>query len=450
MFFGWKIKSATIYLFLYFFLLALTGSLLLKCPIFYSDGNVIPFIDALFTTVSAICVTGLSSVNMSVFSGWGFALIAFLIEAGGLGLVVFFSVYLVFSAKKISLLNRNIIHDYWTEESQIEVRGILKRIICVTLCFQFSGAVFLAVILKNAGVAHYVLHGIFLAVSAFCNAGFSPYSDSLVQFSANIPFCLTICFLIIFGGLGFFMLSEILSKILRQKKKNLSLHSKIVILMTSVLLFSGTVILYFCEKNSAFKGMNFPAALTNAFFESVTLRTAGFETVAQREFSPVSTFVSIILMLIGGSPGSMAGGLKTTTVFLLCFYTYRNSYDRGAPSIFKRDIPEASFLKAIKIFIKIMCFLCVMMFFLFLAENAHLKAGLFSMTDLIFEAVSAFATVGLSKGITTVLSETGKIIIIVMMFAGRTGITFIAMNSLTGKKSINSIADYPEEDILVG
>lgn len=448
-----RIKSATENLFIYFLFLALTGTILFRFPAFYSDGMPIPLIDSIFTTVSAMCVTGLSTVDMSVFSNSGFLLILLLIEAGGLGLVSFFTIYLALDAKKISLLNRNIIKDYFTEEQQIETKQIIREIISFTLFIQFLGALFLSLLLKFHGEKNYIFYGIFISVSAFCNAGFSPYSESLSSFTNSPVFLLTVSLIIILGGLGFSVMSNIFFTLKKQNGKKrtiLSLHSKIVLFTTFILIAGGTMFFFIFEFNGAYKDLSFSSALLNAFFQSVTLRTAGFETVSQNSFSAHSTVLSDIFMLIGGSPGSMAGGIKTTTFFLLLTLAYKSIHDKNSPSIFHRDISESSTSKATSIFIKAICFLSVMIILLLISEQKSIKNGIFSESSLIFEAFSAFATVGLSKGITGLLSNSGKIIIIFLMFAGRTGITFIALNNFSRKNNIKSLTDYPEEDVLLG
>lgn len=448
-----RIKSATENLFIYFLFLALTGTILFRFPAFYSDGMPIPLIDSIFTTVSAMCVTGLSTVDMSVFSNSGFLLILLLIEAGGLGLVSFFTIYLALDAKKISLLNRNIIKDYFTEEQQIETKQIIREIIFFTLFIQFLGALILSLLLKFHGEENYIFYGIFISVSAFCNAGFSPYSESLSSFTNSPVFLLTVSLIIILGGLGFSVMSNIFFTLKKQNGKKrtiLSLHSKIVLFTTFILIAGGTAFFFIFEYNGAYKNLSFSSALLNAFFQSVTLRTAGFETVSQNSFSAHSTVLSDIFMLIGGSPGSMAGGIKTTTFFLLLTLAYKSIHDKNSPSIFHRDISESSTSKATSIFIKAICFLSVMIILLLISEQKSIKNGIFSESSLIFEAFSAFATVGLSKGITGLLSNSGKIIIIFLMFAGRTGITFIALNNFSRKNNIKSLSDYPEEDVLLG
>ncbi len=449
-----RIKSVQVRLFLYFFTLAILGTFLLSLPFCYKNGNTVALIDSLFTTVSAICVTGLSSVDMKIYTDAGLVVILLLIEAGGLGLVSFFTVFLVFSAKKISLLNRNIIRDYFTEDSAVESRQIIKVILITILAFQAAGAIALAPLLKSAGESRWIFYGIFLSISSFCNAGFSPYSDSLAQFSGNGTFCLVLAVLIIAGGLGFMVIANILgvmkNRITKKSRQILSLHTKIVLMMTFSLIALGTLIFFFAEKNGAFRGMSFFKSLNCAFFQSVTLRTAGFETVPQSDFSPLSTFTSIILMLTGGSPGSMAGGLKTTTLFLLVCVAYKRASDKNNPSVFRRDIAEESTQKALSVFVKGICLLCAMYALLLVSESSSLKAGTFTESELFFEAASAFGTVGLSKGITSSLSSVGKILVMLLMFAGRTGITFIALGSLHKEKPLDSLADFPKESVLIG
>lgn len=447
-----KVKSSAYNLFIYFIFMAVIGSFLLSLPFCY-NGEKIPFIDAIFVTVSAICVTGLSTVDMSVFSNAGFMILLLLIEAGGLGLVSFFTIYLTFASKKLSLVNRNIIKDYFTQEQQFEAKQIVKQIILFTLCIQILGSILLSIFLYFNGEKKFIFYGIFLSISAFCNAGFSPYSDSLSRFSQNPAIILTLSFIIILGGLGFNVMSNVyysLHKSKTKKKQILTLHSKIVLTMTSVLIVLGTVLFYVFERKLAFKDMNFSSAFLNAFFESVTLRTAGFETVSQNSFSNHSSFVAKIFMIIGGSPGSMAGGIKTTTVFLMLLLAYKSANDKNFPSVFKRDISLESIDKATSIFIKAICFLCIMIGLLLWSQKDLILNGVFSSESLVFEAFSAFGTVGLSKGITGLLSSSGKILIMILMFAGRTGITFIAINSFGKEGEIKSLTDYPKEDVLLG
>jgi trk system potassium uptake protein TrkH len=449
-----RLQNATAHLFAYFFALMIVGSFVMQLPFLYTSGHAVPYLDGLFTTVSAMCVTGLSTVDMSVYTDTGFITILLIIEAGGLGLVTLFTVYLAFPAKHISLENRSLICNYFTSDITVKPRDILFRIIAVTFIIQTIGAIVLALFLKQAGENRFIFYGIFLSISAFCNAGFTPYSDSLQRFTANPAIYLTISALIITGGLGFTVISDCASHIHRrlhhQKSGPLTLHTEIVLVMTALLIVLGTALIFFFDRTNAFNNMTFAQTLGNAFFQSVTVRTAGFDTVAQSSFSAESTLASILLMLVGGSPGSLAGGLKTTTLFLLWCYTFRSKKDRNHISVFRRDISWPSLEKAVGIMMKGFSIFVIVLFLLLAAEGHALAAGAFSVGDIVFEIASAFGTVGLSKGVTPLLSAAGKIIIIATMFAGRTGVFALAMQMPTIHRKQNEVSEYPQEDILVG
>lgn len=448
-----RLRSAAVQLFAYFILFALLGSGLFQIPLLYRSGIAVPYIDGLFTTVSALCVTGLSTVDMSVYSGAGFAVLLVFIELGGLGLVSFFTIYLAFPAKKVSLINRSFIRDYFIGDDTAGIRQIIFRIVLITLLIQFLGASVLSILLRRAGERHFISYGIFLSVSAFCNAGFAPYSDSMRRFYSNNGICISICMLIIAGGLGFTVYSDIASRFKRKCSFHhapaFSLHTKIVLFMTVLLTLCGALLFWICEYKNAFASMTAGESLCNALFQSVTLRTAGFETVPQASFTPRSMIVSLVLMMIGGSPGSMAGGLKTTTVFLLWISVFHSGDDHGNLSVFKRDISQDILGKAVGIIVKAFCLLVGLMLLLTVTESKSLACGAFSLGDLLFETVSAFGTVGLSRGATPLLSSAGKIIIMITMLAGRTGLVALQLG-LQPKQSQKNVTDYPCEDVLVG
>lgn len=448
-----RIHTANTQLFAYFIFLALLGSALFQIPQLYVSGKPVPYVDGLFTTVSALCVTGLSTVDMSVYNGAGLVLLLFFIEAGGLGLVTFFTVYLAVPSKKISLVNRNFIRDFFVEDAEVNPRQIIVRILLTTVVIQAAGAVLLALLLHGAGETHSVFYGIFLSVSAFCNAGFAPYSDSLRRFYADYGICTVVSLLIIAGGLGFTVINDIAVYVYRRlhhgKRCMLSFHTHIVLFMTALLIASGTLLFLAAESTHAFGTMTIPQKICSAFFQSVTLRTAGFETVPQNAFSAPSTIMSVLLMMTGGSPGSMAGGLKTTTVFLVCCYAFKNQEDKGDLSVFRRDIPTAVLEKAVGVFVKGFCIFIVSLLLLAFSEHAALQSRIFSLSDLIYESVSAFGTVGVSKGVTPLLSTYGKIVIILTMFAGRTGIIAMTMNASRGSVQ-KELTDYPYGTVIVG
>jgi len=448
-----RIHTANTQLFAYFIFLALLGSVLFQIPRFYVSGKPVPYVDGLFTTVSALCVTGLSTVDMSVYTGAGLALLLFFIEAGGLGLVTFFTIYLAVPSKKISMVNRNFIRDFFVEDTEVNPRQIIIRILFTTVVIQAAGAALLAAFLYRTGETHSIFYGIFLSVSAFCNAGFAPYSDSLHRFYADYGICTIVCVLVIAGGLGFTVINDIATYVYRRfhhkKRSMLSFHTHVVLFMTVLLIVCGGVVFFIAEYTHAFKSMTFPQKLFSAFFQSVTLRTAGFDTVEQNTFSAPSTIVSVLLMMTGGSPGSMAGGLKTTTVFLVCCYAFKDQEDKGDLSVFRRDIPLSVLEKAVGVLVKGFCIFFVSLLLLSFSEHAALHTGIFTLSDLVYEAVSAFGTVGLSKGVTPLLSVYGKVIIILTMFAGRTGIIAMTMSASHGGDQ-KELTDYPYGTVIVG
>lgn len=442
------------FLFSYFIGFALLGSIAFQIPLLYASGTPVPYIDGLFTTVSALCVTGLSTVDMSVYTNAGFAVILFLIEAGGLGLIAFFMFYLALPARKISLVNRRFVRDYFILDVESNPRKIVARIIIYTFAIQLTGAVILFLLLRQYGEQHAFFYSLFLSVSAFCNAGFAPYPDSMHRFNGNYTICLTVAVLIISGGLGFTVIEDVfataVSRLPGRKKRHLSFYSRIVFAMTLLLIIIPAVIFFFTDSNYAFKGFSVSKKICNALFQSITTRTAGFDTVSQNSFSPLASFISTLLMFIGGSPGSMAGGIKTTTVFLLLCYAFRSEDDQNMVTVFRRDIPDASISKAVGIIIKALIFLSIVVCFLCLTEHENFASGKILFDQLVYEIVSAFGTVGLSKGVTGLLTTAGKSIIIITMFFGRTGVMAMSLTVHSVSSDLKKVVDRPQESVLVG
>lgn len=442
----------------YFSFLAIIGTLLLNLPFFYKSGEPIAFIDSLFVTVSAICVTGLSTVDVSVFSNSGLFLLMILIEAGGLGIITFFVMYLVTSDKRISLVNRRLLRDFFIDDVEINPRRILFKILTYTFSIQIVGFILLSIFLKKSGEDNFLFYGLFLSVSAFCNAGFSPYSDSLAQFTKNPGILLSVSFLIISGGIGFTVMQNVAhylqhfisTKIFRKgrikKAVRITLHTKIVLVTSLTLLVAGTIIVLLSDWNKALASMSFSEKLLNAFFESVTLRTAGFETIPQASFGALTIITAFILMTIGGSPASTAGGVKTTSVFMAYIYAFRNTHDRSEITVFNRDIPNSLIGKSFSIVVKALVMLFIASGLLCLSEGV---ADSFTVAEILFEATSAFGTVGLSMGITSSLSILGKCVIIVTMFAGRLGLATMAINA-GNEQGFKNITDYPHENVIIG
>ncbi len=421
---GFKMSADKIQLFSYFATLSAAGAFLLQIPAAYVSGVPVPFVNSLFTSVSAVCVTGLSSVDMSVYTTAGLAIIMLLIEMGGLGIITFISMYLALPSKKVSLVNRRVVREFFIDEVETNPKTILKNIILFTGIIQLCGAVCLFLAFQSLNVESPVFTSLFLSVSAFCNAGFSPYQNSLADFAAVPAVNIVIMLLIISGGLGFIVLKNVYQTALHRRKR-LSLHSKIVLWTTGALIVCGALFFFIADFNSAFKELSVPEKILASFYQSVTARTAGFETLPQKNFSPASQIISDMLMFIGGSPGSMSGGIKTTTFFVILLFSVKGDMTRRRLVLFNRRIDSPTIERAMGILSKSLFFIFVSLTVLLFTEKELVTSGIFGIGDLFFEVVSAFATVGLSQGVTPFLSDAGKIVVIATMFVGRTG--FFAM-----------------------
>lgn len=442
-----KLSSDKVQMFSYFILISLTGSLLLSLPFAYSSRVPVPYIDALFTSVSAVCVTGLSSVDMAVYSPAGFVVIMLLIEFGGLGIISFVSLYILVPKRKVSLVNRSVIRDFFIEDVESEPRRILKSIIIFTFAIELSCAGVLSFAFARDGSSRPVLDGLFHAVSAFCNAGFSTYSDNLAGFRSDKLILITVMFLIVSGGIGFIVLTDIFDCAVG-KKRRISFHSRIVCIVTAILILLGASVFLALEWNNAFSDLPPAGKVLAAFFQSVTPRTAGFEVVPQRLYCPVSKLLTLLLMFIGGSPGSIAGGVKTTTFLIVFLYALRGNTDRAGLNIRKRNLDTSIIEKSFSIVAKSLMIVVVSLVLMMFAEGGRLAAGVWSIFDLLFEVVSAFGTVGLSQGITGSLTFWGKIVIICTMFIGRTGVFAMALGFSRNEKE--RYFEYPSANIMVG
>ena len=454
-----RFSIGSINIFIYFVAIAFVGSAFLQLPIFYKDFSPCNYIDTLFTTVSALCVTGLCPIDIEQFNIAGLSFLMLIIELGGLGLIAFFSIYIALPARRLSLVSRQVVRDFFASDVESDHVHIVRQIVIYSLLIQFVGGIFLSVILHKNGEENFLFYGFFLSVSAFCNAGFAPWADSLHHLNSNIPFNSVIIFLVMFGGLGFTVMQDVIywctTRVRRilfgmGKRHEISLHSKIVFVMTLFLLFIPSAIYLLLEWNYAFKDLDIPSKIINAFFQSMTCRTAGFELVSEGDFTPGGTFLSEVLMAIGGNPGSMAGGIKTTTVFLVICHAFRPSSDLRYLSIFHRDIDYSDTDKAAAVFFKAILFIGVVIFSLLLSEHDSLMSGTISASDITFESISAIGTAGLTRGITSVLNPVSKIILIIAMYGGRTGLITLTINISAKSQKIKRFVDYPREQILVG
>ena len=435
-----------------FLILIAVGAVLLSMPFSSSSGKSLKFIDCFFTSTSAVCVTGLAVLDTSGgFSFWGKLIIMILIQSGGLGIMILSFAALFFLNRGISLENKLMLSYMINEDAITNVASAVKRIVGLTFIIEAAGVALLFVFLPGAGLnlSDRIFYSLFHAVSAFCNAGFALYSDSLVSFSGNPGVLLTIAFLIIAGGLGFSVLYDIYENgkkaLFRKREKarfKMKINTKVVLKMTFFLLLTGTFLIYYFEHSRTMKDLPVLHQYINAFFQSVTLRTAGFNSTDFSSLAPPVMIIMIIYMFVGGATGSTAGGVKVNNVAVAVLYFKAFFVKKKDITLYDYRISQDSVLKSLTV-ILIGIFLVTAGFLLLSVTES------FSVRDILFETVSAFGTVGLSTGITPLLSSAGKVVVIILMFLGRLGPLTVAA-SLSRSRSVKINISYPEADISIG
>lgn len=412
-------------------MLILFGAVLLLLPLSVRGDAEVHFIDALFTSTSAVCVTGLIAIDVADhFTTFGQAVVAVLIQVGGLG-VTSIGVGLILAARKnVGLKGRILLKEALNIQGIKGMIRLVKSILLMTLCFELMGIVLsFLVFVQDYPVLKALWISIFHSIAAFNNSGFDILGGlrNLIPYQNNILLNLTTSGLIIFGGLGFLVILDVLKK---RSFRKLTLHSKVVLTTTLTLLVAGTLLLKATED----------ITWLGAFFQSVSARTAGFSTYPIGEFTNAGLFTLIILMFIGASPGSTGGGIKTSTFFVLSQHV-RSLFTKRHISAFRRNIPWEVFSKACTISLLSLLLVCVGTFFLCVLEPEY------SFVQLLFEEVSAFGTVGLSTGITPTLSVASKLILIFTMFAGRVG-TFTLLTMWIDRPAPS--VRYTEESVSIG
>lgn len=411
--------------------LILIGASLLLLPIARNPGVTVSPVDALFTSTSAVCVTGLISIDTAdTFSVFGRIVVAVLIQVGGLGVTSAAVGFVLLAHRRLGLKGRLMVKEALNLTSFRGIVILVRSILLMTLCFEVLGAgLSLISFSKHYPFLHALEVSLFHSVASFNNAGFDILGNytSLIPYQSDVLLNLTTCGLIFFGGIGFLTILDVLKK---RRFKALTLHSKVVITTSVLLILIGTILLKLTE-NITWLG---------AFFHSVSARTAGFSTYALGSFTNAGLFTLTALMFIGASPGSTGGGIKTSTLFTL-LQSVRGVASGKSPSAFKRSIPRDVILKAFIVTLLSMLVVCVGTFSLCVLEPEY------SFMQNLFEVTSAFGTVGLSTGITPDLSHPSKLLIVLIMFIGRLGPLTIA--SLWAYKT-ESGARYSEENIMIG
>lgn len=437
------VKNVPLFLGMSFLVVILIGATLLSLPIASVDGNSVGFINAFFTASSATAVTGLVVANTATqWTMFGKVVIITLIQIGGLGTITLFSIATVLLGKKVSLQQRLLVKEQLNITS---MSGIVKWVIYVTkitFLIEFIGALLLSFsLIPKYGFKTGVWYSIFHAISAFCNAGFDLFGDSIVSYSGDIYINMIICGLVIMGGLGFLVYMDIYNS---RNFRNLKMHSKVVISVSALLLIIGTVATLLIEYNNSLSigDFGFGHKVLASFFQSTVTRTAGFNSIDIGQVHDATAIIYILLMFIGGSPASTAGGLKTTTFAVMVFSTIGMVRGEHDIVIFNRKIDKEVILRALAITI-----VCISLVVIVTMAIAIVEHDRFDSLDILFETVSAFGTVGMSRGITPHLSDISKIILGFTMFIGRVGPTTIAVGLMKTKPS--SIK-YASGKILVG
>lgn len=430
------------------------GTLLLLLPFATVKGEYTTPVDALFTATTSVCVTGL--VTVPTFSHWtifGQVIIALLAQIGGLGVITFTTIFLLVLRKKIGLKERLLIQDAYNLDTIQGLVILVKRIIRGTLVVEGVGALlYMTVFIPEYGAIG-IWKSIFNSVSAFCNAGMDVLGNSSLESYVGNPIVnFTTMFLIILGGIGFPVWWNVIEVFRYDRSEytclsdsihHLKLHSKVVLAVTAILIFGGSVIIFALEynNNATLGALPFWEKCQAALFQSVTTRTAGFATISQSGLRTSTAFICCLLMFIGGSPSGTAGGIKTTTIAILCMTVISIVRGRRDTEMFERKVNDGVVRRALSIF---MVSLSVML--LSVIALAVVQPGPF--IDCFYETVSAIATVGLSRDLTMELNVAGKIVIIITMYIGRIGPISLAL-FFNSKRFLN-IKSYKEENVSVG
>ena len=441
----WKRLDGVQILAIGFFITIIAGSILLALPISSADGTSTNLLDSIFTSTSAVCITGLVTLDTAAhWSVFGKIIIILLIEVGALGFMSFATIFAVISGKNITLKDRLLMQEALNTFSISGMVRMVKYIIGFTFYIQIIGAVILSTqFIPDFGILKGIGFSLFHSMSAFCNAGFDLFGNfsSLLTYNDNAVVLLTIAVLIIIGGLGFTVLLEITSF---KKNKRFSLHTKMVLLISTILTIVGCILYFLLEYNNpdTFLNMNFKDKIVNSIFSSVSPRTAGFTTVDPDKTTNAGKLLTIILMFIGGNPGSTSGGLKTVTFGVIVLTVIAVIKGREDAEIFQRRIPKEIVFRCFAILVietAILIFITIILSILEPNER---------MLDIIYETTSAIGTGGITTGVTQRLSSPGKVIIMLAMYLGRVGpLTFLF--AITKRKKKAGIK-YPKGKILIG
>ena len=429
-----------------FLLMIAVGTALLMLPVATRSREVTPFLTALFTSTSASCVTGLVLVDTGTYwSLFGQLVILALIQLGGLGIITVSTLFFALADKNMGLRKRAIMAESINTTHIAGLKGLTRRIVLGTLVFECVGALLLSIrFIRDFGPLKGIYFGVFHSISAFCNAGFDvmgvrePYC-SFVDYSDDVLVNLTLMALITIGGVGFLVWADLKKNGFRWRRYQL--HTKLVLCVSAILTFGGALLFWLMERGGVLAGLSAKEQILDSLFSSVTCRTAGMNTVEISDLSTPSKLLMSFLMFVGGSSGSTAGGIKTTTLAVALFYMVAGLRGVRQPAVFGRTISGETGKKA-------MCVLMINFLLAFAGTVIISAAQQLPALDVIYETASAMGTVGLSAGITRDLVTASRLVIIFLMFCGRVGSTSFAL-ALFEKRAAPPVR-YPEEDITVG
>lgn len=427
--------------------LIILGALGLLLPIASVPGKSIGIIDAFFMSTSATCVTGLATLSVvDDLSLFGQMIILILVQIGGLGIMTLSSSMALIMGKNLQMREQIIMQDVLDASGSNELLSLIVDIIRFTFVIEFIGAILLSFGFFQEGVeiGEAIYFGFFHSIMSFCNAGFALFNNSLVDFKFSPWITIPVSILLITGGLGFYVIKELVITVKEKRPlKNLSVHTKIVLSINTLLIGLGTVYLFFGEFLHSFQDMTMVERLQVSFFQSITTRTAGFNTIELNSLHPHSLYMMVLLMFIGAAPGSTGGGVKITTFAILLQSVTATLKGKPHVEFFERRVPSTIVVKSIAVFIISLIVASIGILVLMRIEPDK------NFLSLFFEVISGFATVGLSLGITPFLSVLGKLVMVVLMFTGRVGPLTLVI-AIGSRVVVPEKIEYPEGKILIG
>ena len=430
----------------------LIGTALLSLPFATKTGVRMPFIDSFFTATSATCVTGLVVRDTGAyFSDFGKLVILVLLQIGGLGIMTFSTLFAIALGRKLTIKDDLVIQRTMGPNKVQNLTTLIKYILFIAFGTELLGAGLLALRWSkttNWGAWQLTVNSVFHSISAFCNAGFSLFSNSFSSFFGDPYINVIMIVLIVVGGIGFIVIMEVMRLFRKKAPHRISIQTKVAVTVTCCLIIAGTLVFFLSENGNALSEMSVRDKIVGSVFQSVTTRTAGFNTVDIGTLASPTLLFFVFLMFIGASPGSTGGGIKTCTFGVLIATAISMLKNRDRVAVFKRTIPKEVVRKALIVLFLATTWIFVATMFLLITERGKAHSVNNFFLAVLFEITSAFSTVGLSTGLTPILTAAGKAILIVTMFVGRIGPLTLAL--AIALQSERTAYSYPEEKIMIG